>query len=213
MKKLSLLAAMSVATIGLANTNLAKSGLVFSAGADYANSITETKNDNGGDTKKGGYGVDATIGYDFAISRNITVGAKTGFGYIWQLNQYSINDSDPGKIETDLMSIPLLATAKYFFNSGWLVGVEAGAEAQKLKFRKSGSFSDVELSSRWNFAPKAGLLAGYQWQNGLGLTASFDYTFGKSAADLEEISDNNSKVNKAIAYYTAGLNLTYTLPL
>ena len=87
MKKL-LLAVTSIASIGLANANPAKSGLVFSAGVDYANSSTnifsETKN------APSGYGVDATIGYDFAISRNVTVGAKIGFGYIWQVNQYNI---------------------------------------------------------------------------------------------------------------------------
>ena len=107
-------------------------------------------------------------------------------------------------------SIPVLATFKYFFNSGWLVGAEGGIDIQKWQLSGKNDTYNVTDShdSNWNIAPMLGGFGGYQWSNGLALTGNVSYVFGKSTDNIGSVSDN-----KALAFYTVGVNLSYKLPM
>ena len=107
-------------------------------------------------------------------------------------------------------SIPVLATFKYFFNSGWLAGAEGGVDFQDWDVKISNSHSSnntLNHTSNWSFAPMLGGFGGYQWSNGIALTSNISYVFGKRTDHL-----TSDDTNKALAFYTLGPNLSYKLP-
>lgn len=215
------LSAMTLSGVAIATTSPAKSGIVFGARASI-NSVPEQLFGNAQDHQStagitgstvydnSSFGTTLSIGYDHAVSSHMTVGVKTGYGYIWSLSHGKAHTSTKsGDISLDVMHIPLVVTGKYFFDSKFLLGAEAGASLQKLNLTGSGIFNDAD--GRWKIAPKVSLMGGYQWDMGLSVTASAEYVFGKSTDDFNPTNAND--VNQALAYYSFGLNVGYVLPL
>lgn len=230
MKKITILTGaflVSSATVFAAN-GPAKTGLVFQGqvSANYTPSQTfnaaadNTQEATSTNTYNGGIGGGLFLGYNYAITPNVTIGAKTGYQYIYNLNQFKASYSSQGfnnaNDQINVNNIPVLATANYYFNSGWLIGAEGGIDIQQWTLKQTGDDSYLynnmtglrSSSSQWNVAPMAGLSLGYQWNFGLALTANADYVFGKSTSDITSLNNNDP-----LAFYTVGVNLSYTLPV
>ena len=199
MKKIiitSIAAVSLISGVVFADSAPAKSGIILS-GAGFWTAPTGTVDQVDGYPKVGeGFGVGAYVGYDYAITEHITVGAKGGYNYSMDLlkdKNSSLNASQ----------IPLMLTGKYFFDSGWLVGAEGGINWQKL----SASDDNATISSNsWNIAPIAGLMGGYQWKNGISLTGNADYIFGKDVQDMKDKSDTLGNLQ-------VGVQVSYLLPM
>ncbi|TNF67533.1 MAG: hypothetical protein EP298_07020 [Gammaproteobacteria bacterium] len=213
--------AIALSSISYAMTSkaTAKSGLVFegqfSVNATPQNTFDYAKDNNtntSSDERNGGIGGGLFIGYDYAFNPNITVGGKVGYQYLYEVNYLKLDGTTHGDIDVKLSmnNFPILATWKYFFNSGWLIGADGGIVIQKWTVDGTDSTTSRtdNHSSQWNVAPMLGVSGGYKWQNGLALTGSLSYIFGKSTDELSDSDDNN-----ALAVWTLGINLSYTLPL
>ncbi|MCF6768055.1 hypothetical protein L3V86_06750 [Thiotrichales bacterium 19S11-10] len=235
MKKIALatiLSTMIVSSSALAsedasNSTLAKSGFivesqlslnatpkgVFNELADQA-AITRVTN-----TYNGGFGGALYLGYDYAISSNMTVGGKIGYQYIYALNEYESSYSvlyhSSLDAKLNMNNIPVLATFKYYFNSGWLLGAQAGVDVQMWTLKRQGGDAylsqamehESSYSSDWNVAPMVGLSGGYQWSNGLAVTGDLSYVFGQSTNDITTVDSSD-----ALGFYTIGLSASYKLP-
>ncbi|TNF67534.1 MAG: hypothetical protein EP298_07025 [Gammaproteobacteria bacterium] len=221
---LSLLSLMS--SVYATDTTSAKSGIVFQGqvSANFTPDQTlDGVNNNSHfisspETYNGGLGGALFVGYDYAINSNMTVGGKVGYQYVYTVNEYqasSVFGNDPD-IKLNMNNIPVLATFKYIFNSGWLLGAEGGIDIQKWTLKRDGNNGYINeymdystsYSSNWNIAPMIGLSGGYQFSFGLAVTGNVDYVFGKSTDDITSVSEND-----ALAYYSIGLNVSYTLPI
>ncbi|MCF6766091.1 hypothetical protein L3V82_09920 [Thiotrichales bacterium 19S3-7] len=203
----------------------AKSGLTISGQGSFNFTPNQTFNatsNNTNDasnisTSNGGFGGALFLGYNYAITPNITIGTKVGYQYIYQVNQFKASYNLPGfnnaNDQVNVNNIPLLFTANYYFNSGWLVGIEGGIDFQKWTLKQTGDSNYIynnmgdqhNFSSQWNTAPMAGLSFGYQWQSSIALTASADYIFGNKTSDITSVN-----TNQPLALYNIGLNLSYT---
>ncbi|WHN66489.1 outer membrane beta-barrel protein [Cysteiniphilum sp. QT6929] len=169
------------------------------------NSLSQTTS-SGSTTNGGGLGFGAYIGYDYTILPSYTLGVKTGVNYLDSLNKADVTSISMGSAtyKLNMLNIPILLTAKKFFAFGLVVGVEAGAEVQRWTIDIShGSDHD----SKWNLAPRIGAEVGYQWQNGLSVAGNLRYVFGKSTDTFGDVTDND-----ALAYYSMGVTVSYTLP-
>ncbi|MCF6775658.1 hypothetical protein L3V83_03620 [Thiotrichales bacterium 19X7-9] len=276
--------ALSSTSYAAMNNAPAQTGLVFEGqiSANHTGSLSNVTHQwpNGyniltthdsTDHRNVGIGGGVFLGYDFAITPNMTVGAKVGYRNLQESNNVEststattpvsgsvtpdmpiyippkMNIPASGSITPDMpiyvpskmdipatssyssstklnniQSIPLLATWNYFFNSGWLVGADAGIDIQKLSVSSTYSYthngrtqSRSKTFSQWNIAPMVGLTGGYKWQNGIALTGNLSYVFGKNPSDLDSGSyqDPEIKNTGALAVWTLGINLSYTLPL
>ncbi len=182
----------------------AKTGVLLSVeGSSSVILQTETQSIAGIDIYKSeqdnGLGLGAYIAFDYALTRNVTIGAKTGYFHVFDIAKVTVGSSST-KISTD--NIPLLATAKYHFDSGWFVGGEMGLDFQRLKYSINGS------TSNWNPAFMAGPVGGYQWGN-LSISGSLDYISGNNLTSDDPItSDDDSLQNIKL-----GVQLNYLLPM
>ncbi|MCF6764519.1 autotransporter outer membrane beta-barrel domain-containing protein [Thiotrichales bacterium 19S3-7] len=228
MKKVILIPTVAIALVssGYAmdkKNNPAKSGLVFeaqvSANVTPDQTFDQAKDDaialgaSSTEDRNIGIGGGLFIGYDYAFHPNMTIGGKVGYRYMYEVNYFKTDvGGNDLNFKLNINSFPVLATWKYFFNSGWLVGVDAGVDIQRWTIDGDNSTLSVSQShdSNWNVAPMVGLSGGYKWQNGLALTGSLSYVFGHSTNDIKVNGDDD---NDALAVWTFGLNLSYTLPL
>ena len=222
MKKIVLISSIAILASSTAFADgPAKSGLLFegqlSANVTPKNTFQSVQDNSpynnvlGSEIDNGGLGGGLYLGYDYALNNNMTIGVLSGYQYIYQLNKLEVNQAlgnvSTGNDKLNVNSIPVLATFKYFFNSGWLVGGEGGLDVQKWVVSGNNAYSG-ESDSNWNVAPMVGAFGGYQWNNGLALTGDLSYVFGKTTDNLESLSKNS-----ALAFYTVGIDLSYKLPM
>ncbi|TNF65803.1 MAG: hypothetical protein EP298_10970 [Gammaproteobacteria bacterium] len=210
----------AAASMSYAST-AAKSGIKIQGQASYNmtpdNIFNQSSNDivtipevTSTETTNGGYGGGVFVGYEYAFHSNMTLGGKLGYQYVYDINSLNITTTDGSdNVKLNVHNIPLLATFSYYFNSGWLISTEAGIDLQKWQIKEhADSYGSSTTSSNWNIAPMLGVSSGYQWQNGLSLTASYSYVFGKSTDDLGSVG-----TNKALAFSSIGINLSYIIPM
>ncbi|MCF6775657.1 autotransporter outer membrane beta-barrel domain-containing protein [Thiotrichales bacterium 19X7-9] len=195
--------ALSSVSYAMTSKAPAKSGLVFEGQFLIAatpqqtfDQIQDGANGLGASTdeRNGGIGGDVFIGYDYAFNPNMTVGAKVGYRYLYEVNYLKIDlANNSGKFKLNMYGFPVLATWKYFFDSGWLVGADAGIDIQKWKVDEDDDYSGgTSQTSSWNVAPMVGISGGYKWQNGLALTGVLTYVFGTSTDNLKLNGDDDN---------------------
>ncbi|MBK2124208.1 hypothetical protein, partial [Fangia hongkongensis] len=168
----------------------AKTGVLLSVeGSSSVILQTETQSIAGIDIYKSeqdnGLGLGAYIAFDYALTRNVTIGAKTGYFHVFDIAKVTVGSSST-KISTD--NIPLLATAKYHFDSGWFVGGEMGLDLQRASSTDS---NIVNSTGKWGVAFMAGPVGGYKWDN-LSISGSLDYISGD---DLSFQNTQNDGLN------------------
>jgi hypothetical protein len=239
MKKLLLTTVISAAIITSTAyaTGPATSGLVFSGEGSYSmpSKMTNQTLDsfNYKATVNNGFGLGAYIGYDYAISSNVTLGAKTGYFHSFGVGKVEFEgqgDSVSAKVKSD--NIPLLLNAKYYFNSGLYLGGETGVNFQKLTGTLiiDGSNKGSEKSD-WKAQYLIGALIGYQASEALSIEASIDYTTGNSLvntscniADLVStgptckflagsIFNDELKITNPLSTLKFGISVNYKLPM
>lgn len=189
-----------------ASNDPAKTGVQFSlegssSGLWKTESVT-TNNTTLYEVKQGrGLAVGSYLSFEYALTRNITIGIKTGYFHVFDIGEIKTPENNT-TISTD--NIPLLISGKYHFNSKWFIGGEAGIDYQKLSsYSSNDNYHD---KGNWNIAFMSGILGGYQWDN-LSLSTSFDFTSGKNLTD-DKFTKKSTLENIKI-----GLQLSYTIPI
>jgi hypothetical protein len=216
MKKIILTAAISTALIASSvyAAGPATSGVVFSGEGSYSTIASTTKVSVGGVSAESaastGFGLGGYVGYDYAITGHVTIGGKTGYFHSFGLGKYTAPGQED-KFTSD--NIPILANAKYYFNSGLYLGGETGVNFQKVSGKQSGSAVQSHSdSSNWNPQYVIGGLVGYQINEQLSIDGSMDYMTGKDIFNIDSSEQANSK-NDPIANIKFGIAVNYKLPM
>ncbi len=207
-KKIILAFAIGSMAISVAIASPASSAFFYSGELSY-NRIQDSSISSGSNAASfktsSGLGVGAYIGYDYALNSNITIGAKTGYNYTFGLAQFKLTNAQ--NVTLDSSNIPLLLNSKYFFDSGYFVGVEGGVNWQVLHENIGRSSSDGD----WNAEPILGILGGYKWDTGFSVSGAVDYIFGKNI-DIASASPQTISKDDALSNIKVGIQVSYSLP-
>ena len=215
MKKIILTTAISTALIASSvyAAGPAASGLVFSGEGSYSMIAKQLDMQNGAikSSASTGFGLGGYVGYDYAITNHVTIGAKTGYFHSFGLGKLSVGAQPESKATSN--NIPLLLNAKYYFNSGLYLGGETGINFQKVSYTNP---RPTAPKHNWNAQYVIGGLVGYQINENISIDGSIDYMTGD---DLLKDDGNNyssptiSNSNKALANIKFGLAVNYKLPM
>lgn len=219
MKKIILTTAISTALIAssIYAAGPATSGLVFSGEGSYSMIANQLDWENGllKSSASTGFGLGGYVGYDYAITDNVTIGAKTGYFHSFGLGKLHAFNFDTKATSNN---IPLLLNAKYYFNSGLYLGGETGINFQKVNYGNSQLFGDDKSS--WNAQYVIGGLVGYQINKNISIDGSFDYMTGhemlkdpNTNPDQSELFPSENHKNNALANIKFGIAVNYKLPM
>ena len=202
MKKIILTTAISTALIASSvyAAGPATSGLVLSGEGSYS-VITDTYDANGVNTSSStGFGLGGYVGYDYAITNHVTIGAKTGFYHSFGLGKGSLTGNT---MKGTTNNIPLLLNSKYYFNSGLYLGGETGVNFQMIHYSNNLTilpYPENNANSNWNAQYVIGGLVGYQINENVSIDGSLDYMLG-------------DPTYTALADVKFGLAVNYNLPM
>jgi|APSaa5957512535_1039671.scaffolds.fasta_scaffold180232_2 hypothetical protein len=210
MKKIILTTAISTALIASSvyAAGPATSGLVLSGEGSYS-VITDTYDANGVKTSSStGFGLGGYVGYDYAITDHVTIGAKTGFYHSFGLGKGSLGGNT---MKATTNNIPLLLNSKYYFNSGLYLGGETGVNFQKIHYSNNLTIEENNANSNWNAQYVIGGLVGYQINENVSIDGSLDYMTGNPMYKGQDFAAANK--NNALANVKFGLAVNYKLPM
>ena len=215
MKKIILTTALSTSLIvsSVYAAGPATSGAVISGEGSYS-SITNTVKLSGTNDKSSystGFGLGAYVGYDFAITNSIAIGAKTGYFHSFGIGKVSGDNIGP-TIKATTNNIPVLLNTKYYFNSGLYLGAETGVNFQLIHYTGARSGN-----SKWNAQYVIGGLVGYQINDNISVDGSLDYMTGheifKDANNADGRLPTETNKDEALANIKFGIAVNFKLPM
>lgn len=164
MKKLILSAALAVSSFFAANAQ-------FGAGVEVAMPMGSF-----GDAV--GFGVGATVNYDFAIGENMTVGAQAGYIMFLPKTQEFFGVES----KTSASMIPILGVFKYYIggsseDGGLYLGANVGVNMTSVKSKTDFLGTEIEVSASSTdvtYAP----VVGFKTEGGLDLSARYQIVDG-----------------------------------
>lgn len=180
--------AVLASSVAYANSNIATSGMTFSANVGYATPSGDLKaeKDDGVSASNGNVSFGGAIGYDFAISQMFTLGAEVGVQYT---PDFAKESEDGASLKESVLSVPILAVAKFYVPNvdGLNLFAKAGIAYNHWKAKGSGSIDDIEglipvpsaSNNNWNGVVAAGV--GYDINN-FNIFAQYTYNWLKVSA-------------------------------
>ncbi len=211
MRKLSLLiTTLTLASITTGFAQNAQTGITF--GGNLGAASTSAYNTDGlsnyTKTQGGLYG-GINIGYDLALTQNVSLGLETGYYYGYELSSLKLG-SEKSKINQ--WNIPFLIVGKYIFHNGANVFVKGGVAYVDQTVNTTANILSGMKETNHAFLPEVALGGGYLFQNGLSINGQLGYIFGSTAeiGKSDSISGNEIKVAASASLM---VNLSYTLPI
>ena len=207
MKKLiSSIAVATLLTAGIAqaNTNVAQSGMTFSANVGMASPSGDFKADSNviggnGSTSNGNVSFGGAIGYDYAIDSMFTIGAEAGLQYSPDFAKISTEGSSA---KETLLSVPIMAVVKFYIPNvkGLNVFAKGGIAYNNWKVNGSGAF-DSFSENNWN-----GVAAG-----GVGYDIGNFNVFGQYTYNWLKFTNGGSTETGGLSTIAVGVG--YKLPM
>ncbi len=161
-------------------------------------------------TQGGAYGGFA-VGYDLALTQNISLGVESGFYYGYSLASLKADGVD--KSNLNQWNIPLLIVGKYTFNNGVNVFAKAGATYVHQQITNTDTyFVPGTNGTNFEFLPELAAGVGYKFTNGINIGGQLGYLFG-STADLRTSNPYHGNDVKVAASVTLTAYISYTFPI
>lgn len=203
--------ALLSAGVAQANTNIARSGMTFSANVGYSIPTGDFKANQSdvpdGSVSNNNVSFGGAIGYDYAISEMFTVGAEVGIQY---MPDFAKESEDGGSITQSNLSVPILAVGKFYVPNvdGLNLFAKAGIAYNHWKASGSGSIEVVDpdpatiaipsaSDNNWNAVVAAGV--GYDINN-FNIFAQYTYNWLRVSAFDETAKGGINTIAIGVGY-------------
>ena len=165
-----------------------------------------------------------TIGYDYALLENVSLGLETGINYSPEIATTNITThngppqfADEISVKQNNLNIPILLTFKYYLGN-FMINAKGGYSCVRQEFeqslydRFSGGIRTNGTTKVSNWKPMVALGIGYEIIDNLSITAQYSAMFGRDnhGNDYNNFqAENWWQPDDVFATYTITAGITY----
>lgn len=201
MKKIACLALGLAACWSVSAFAVTEQSGVF-VGLNTGLSSSDHPNLAGYSTKNRNYVLGGSIGYNYAINKNVGTGVEANYSNFGKTDYSSSSGS--GNFENS--ALQLLLTGTYLLDNGFNTFVKVGAAHQQTSLTLNGGTNGT---TGWLPAAAAGL--GYEFLQNLNVYGQYERTFGSNNWDNAALNSGTPSHPASLNVFSVGVN--YTFPM